>query len=223
MEIVPYTAPYPAPSSINNGKDIACSTVVVMEDVIASQMDLQQYDAILVACFSVHDLVPKLANLSGNPVIGLFEASILTALSLIAPSEKWGIITTGEFWEQHLLDGVNDFLGVARGVGNNNFAGVYTTGLSAIEYHDASPELIKSKLTTAVKKLLQAGNVSCVVLGCGGMAGLEGTIRSVAAKLFGLEKARSLYIIDGVRAGVAQLHYAVHSRGVFGRGNDITL
>lgn len=185
-----------------------------MDHIAATQTNLKQYDAILIACFSVHELVSKLATLTGKPVIGLFEASILTSLSLISASEKWGIITTGEFWIQHLQDGVNEFLGVMRGRESYKFAGVYSTGLTAAEFHSASEDLIKSKLAMAVRNLFESGNVTCVVLGCGGMAGLEETIRLVAADVVG-ERAKNLYIIDGVRAGVAQLYYAVTSRDVF--------
>ncbi|EFY91010.1 putative DCG1 protein [Metarhizium acridum CQMa 102] len=223
INVVSYTAPEAAPISINNDKDIACSTVAVMDHIFATQTNLQQYDAVLIACFSVHDLVHKLGALTGKPIIGLFEASILTALSLISKSEKWGIVTTGEFWEQHLRDGVNDFLGVARGVGNNNFAGVYSTGLSAIEFHRASEEVIQSKLATAVTRLLESGDVKCVVLGCGGMTGLEQTIQSVAAKVLGHEKATRLYIVDGVRAGVAQLYFAATTRGMFRRDDGVAI
>lgn len=193
---------------------------MVLDHLLATQTNLQQYDAILIACFSVHDLVSKLTSLTGKPVIGLFEASILTCLSLISVSETWGIITTGEFWVQHLEDGVNDFLGVTRGVDIDNFAGVYSTGLTATEFHSSSGDLIKSKLIMAARRLFESGNVTCVVLGCGGMAGLEETIRLVATDIVGRERAKSLYIIDGVRAGVAQLHYAVTSRDIF-RGSTM--
>lgn len=188
-----------------------------MNHLAAKESNLQQYDAILVACFSVHDLVPKLADLTGKAVTGLFEASILTSLSLISPTEKWGIVTTGQFWEQHLRDGVDDFLGVTRGVKHANFAGVFSTGLSATEFHSESQEMINSRLDMAVRRLLQAGNVTCVVLGCGGMVGLESTIRSAAAQVIGLKKAKNLFIIDGVRAGIMQLYYTMNSRQVFSR------
>jgi Asp/Glu/hydantoin racemase len=84
----------------------------------------------------VHSLVPHLAwkfdagqNAGGIDdddaqlaVTGIFEASILTALSLLrlpaapfsGPADQprqWGIVTTGKFWEDHLADGVATFLG----------------------------------------------------------------------------------------------------------------
>lgn len=167
-----------------------------------------KWDAILVACFSVHSLVPQLSAHFQGPVTGIFEASILTALSLIKPGEKWGIVTTGNFWEKHLSDGVDEYLGVKSG-NHSKFAGVFTSGLTAGEFHTVSPDQVEKKLSLATKQLLQSGNVSCVVMGCGGMAGLEDMIRSTAVVVYGEKRANELFIVDGVRAGIMQLYQSI--------------
>lgn len=177
-----------------------------------------KYDAILVACFSVHSLVTALTQWHPT-VTGIFEASLMTALSLINPkgAEQWGIVTTGKFWEKHLTDGVNEFLGQLpeSSGGNKKFAGVYSTGLNAGDFHRVSPEEVRAKLREATTKLLQSGNVTCVVMGCGGMAGLEDIIRSTAADVYSKERAEKLYIVDGVKAGVLQLEQTIRSKGIF--------
>uniref|UniRef100_A0A0W0G1D2 Uncharacterized protein n=1 Tax=Moniliophthora roreri TaxID=221103 RepID=A0A0W0G1D2_MONRR len=71
-------------------------------------------------------------------VIGILEASVIASLGLLLrfPSEentKFGIVSTGSIWESALLKGVNAFL--ASSSPNIKFAGVETTGLSAIELH----------------------------------------------------------------------------------------
>ncbi|PHH75465.1 hypothetical protein CDD82_4441 [Ophiocordyceps australis] len=218
LQIDVYTAPSQAPQSINNGQDIADSTKYVLDDMMDNaSVDVQKYDGLLVACYSAHSLVPRLA--SGFPrvvVTGIFEASLLTALSLIAgvdSTERWGIVTTGKFWEEHLTDGVGAFLG-SQGV-DRRFCGVYSTGLTASDLHSLKPEEIRAKVKSATLKLLAAGNVACVAMGCGAMAGLEDVIRDAAREAYGRQRGDGLYIVDGVKAGVIQLHQMINCRKIF--------
>ncbi|KAG5976928.1 hypothetical protein E4U55_007153 [Claviceps digitariae] len=216
MDIVPLTATS-APASINNDQDIQASTQDVLASLAKQPGHLSEYDAILVACFSVHTLVPALSGQFKGPVTGIFEASILTALSLLGPSERWGIVTTGDFWERHLQEGVDAFLGIrgATAVEHTKFAGVFSSGLTAGELHEVSAEKVEEKLGAAARRLLASGNVACVVMGCGGMAGLEGIIRCAAVEVYDECKAKDLYIIDGVKAGVLQLHQMVNGDQIF--------
>lgn len=175
----------------------------------------------LVACFSVHTLVPKLGQNKDLAVTGIFEASILTSLSILGDAdsdEKWGIVTTGKFWEEHLSHGVNHFIGQSKGDANSKFAGTFSTGLNAGDFHTVPKEEVKAKLKAATKKLLAAGSVKCVTMGCGGMAGLEEIIRETAVEVYGEKKAAGVYIIDGVKAGVLQLEQTIRSRRAFRSG-----
>lgn len=189
------------------------------------------YDAILVACFSVHPLVAKLSELladSGVIVTGIFEASILTVLSLLPPYalgksepktfKTWGIVTTGKFWEQHLTDGAGAYLGLEQHdtTGSRKFAGVYSTGLDAGDFHGGvSPEVIREKLKTATKQLLTSSDVGCVVMGCAGMAGLEAIIRDAAREQYGTVAGNRVLIVDGVKAGAGLLDQAVKNARMF--------
>lgn len=151
-------------------------------------------------------------------VTGIFEASVLTALSLIpAPEhgEKWGIVTTGKFWEDNLSNGVKSLLGQDSSSSNSRFAGVLSTGLNAGDFHTISPEEVRRKLKEATKQLLTKGNVACVLMGCGGMAGLEDIIRSTAVELYDKDKGDRVYIIDGVKAGFMQLEQVVRNKHAF--------
>ena len=183
---------------------------------------LKHYDAVLVACFSVHPLVNRLAEMEGIPskqaVTGIFEASILTCLSLLPPQRKWGIVTTGKFWEDHLTQGVNVFLGTEPQSPNTKFAGVETTGLTAGDFHGGiEPAVIREKLKEATRRLLARGGVECVVMGCAGMAGLEEIIRSAAVEEYGVERGNQLLVIDGVRAGIGLLEQTVRNKRAFQR------
>lgn len=151
-------------------------------------------------------------------VTGIFEASVLTTLSLIpAPvyGDRWGIVTTGKFWEQHLSNGVKKLLGQDPSSDNNRFSGVFSTGLNAGDFHHVSPEEVRKKLREATHQLLAPGDVACVLMGCGGMAGLEDIIRSTAVELYGKAEGDRVYIIDGVKAGVMQLEQAIRSKRAF--------
>ncbi|GAB1315285.1 Protein dcg1 [Madurella fahalii] len=218
-DIYTYTAPQDSPASINDGNDVLRSTEVVYRNVTSTGI-LMQYDAVLVACFSVHPLVGKLAELQGTSgklaVTGIFEASILACLSLLPPQRKWGIVTTGKFWEDHLTQGVNTFLGAEPQALNAKFAGVETTGLNAGDFHGGvDPAIIREKLRQATKRLLAHGNVECVVMGCAGMAGLEQIIRSVAVEEYGTERGNQLLVVDGVRAGIGLLEQMIRNRRAF--------
>lgn len=179
-------------------------------------LDLNSYEAVLVACFSVHPLVTELATRTKAAITGIFEASILTSMAIVAPptsQEAFGIVTTGKFWEKHLDVGV--FLGQRQREKNSRFAGVYSSGLTAADFHSVSADQVKAKLADATIRLLQSGNVTCVIMGCGGMTGLEGIIRGAAEQVYGQERAQALYVVDGVRAGVLQLYQTVLSKRAF--------
>ncbi|KAJ6782115.1 hypothetical protein PWT90_06656 [Aphanocladium album] len=218
LDISVYTAPSSAPSSIDDDEGIQASTEAVLADISAGNLTLKSYDAVLVACFSVHTLVSKLSSITTGAVTGIFEASILTSLSIIAPpggNESWGIVTTGAFWEKHLGDGVGSFLGATSGQTNDRFAGTFSSGLTAGDFHTVSPAQVQEKLKDATVRLLKSSNVRCVVMGCGGMAGLESIIRDAALEVYGQERGKSVYIVDGVRAGLVQLYQTILSRREF--------
>ncbi|KAG5958501.1 hypothetical protein E4U58_005356 [Claviceps cyperi] len=216
LEIVSMTATSAAPASINNDQDIQASTEDILESLAKKCNIFRGFDAVLIACFSVHALVPELSLRLVAPVTGIFEASILTTLSLLRrPSEQWGIVTTGEFWENHLREGVDEFLGIRGRAEHAKFAGVFSSGLTAGELHSVDAGEVRHKLGLAARRLLISGNVTCVVMGCGGMAGLEDSIRSAAVEVYGESRAKGVYVVDGVKAGILQLHQAVHSGRTF--------
>lgn len=220
-----YTAPSESPSSINNGSDVVRSGQVVFQN-LGQGGSLGTYDAVLVACFSVHTLVALLADKQGSSgklaVTGIFEASILASLSLLGPPPidgarpKWGIVTTGRFWEKSLSDGVHAFLGVGPGSVLESFAGVESTGLDAGDFHGGvDPNIIRQRMKEATKRLLGQGDVRCVAMGCAGMAGLEGIIRSAAVEELGLERGNEMYIVDGITAGLRLLEQMVRNQRAF--------
>jgi Asp/Glu/hydantoin racemase len=128
----------------------------------------------------------------------------------------WGIVTTGKFWEEHLSNGVKEFLGQEKGDANLKFAGVQSTGLTAGDFHGGvDPVVIRQKLEQATERLLNSAAVECVVMGCAGMAGLEEIIRSVARRVYGKTAGDKVCIVDGIKAGIGLLEQTVKNRKMF--------
>jgi Asp/Glu/hydantoin racemase len=149
-----------------------------------------------------------------KPVTGIFEASVATALQLIRPEQKFGIVSTGKVWEELLSEAVAAFVGSSTALGSTKdisarFAGVETTGLNATELHDAPPELVTKKMKEATKRLLRKGNGGAICLGCAGMSGMNEMVREAAIEELGEEKGSKVKIIDGVQAGAAWLEGAL--------------
>jgi Asp/Glu/hydantoin racemase len=207
-EIHTYTAPS-GPPSINNEDDALESAKVVIADLSSK---LSEYDALLVACYSVHPLVGMIQERVAPHVhvTGIFEASISTSISLLPMAKgenarnKFGIVSTGTYWEKALSDGVQGFLGVEDLKSFKRFKGVETTGLSAGELHTAPPEEVRRKMMEATKRLVEDKDVKVICLGCAGMAGLDDIVREALQEELG-EDAKHVHILDGVKAGIGLL------------------
>jgi Asp/Glu/hydantoin racemase len=174
---------------------------------------LSTYDGFLVACYSQHPLVALLKSRpeilsAAKPVTGIHEASVATSLQLLAPHERFGIVSTGKVWEELLVEATAAFLGEGSG---GRFAGVETTGLSATELHDAPAEEVETRMKEATKRLLRKGDVGAICLGCAGMSGMNEMVRQAAVEELGNERGQRVKIIDGVQAGAAWLEGAIRS------------
>ncbi|TVY29716.1 Uncharacterized protein LHYA1_G000910 [Lachnellula hyalina] len=206
-QIETYTAPS-GPSSINNEDDALETAKIVLADL---ELRLSNYDAYLVACYSVHPLVGMLRKKVAPHVhvTGIFEASISTSLSLLplgsgSSYSRFGIVSTGTYWEKALSKGVKDFLEVDDLKSCKRFKGVETTGLNAGELHTAPPELVRRKMMEATKRLVKDKDVRVVILGCAGMAGLDTIVEEALVEELG-DDAKYVHVLDGVKAGLGML------------------
>lgn len=169
------------------------------------------------ACYSVHPLVGRLQGLLGNKqiaVVGIFEASIATSLQYlsIGTDDRFGIVSTGKVWEALLTDGVNNLLvgskeSSSETAMSRRFAGVETTGLNATELHVTSQSVVKAKVIEATRRLVlkPGGRVRAICLGCAGMVGMDSWVREGCTTALGEAEGESVYIIDGVKAGIGLL------------------
>jgi len=208
------------PDSINDEHDARESADIVFEDLNGSSSAVG-YDGFVVACYSVHPLTRRLKSLISatqhTQVIGIFEASISTALSLPPPlssdnTQKFGIVTTGKYWEDILTQGVLDFLGCDNVDSCRRFKGVESTGLSAAELHTSPPSEVRDRMIKATKRLVKDRDVGVICLGCAGMAGMDAIVREACVEELGEVVGNQVHIIDGVKAGIALIEGLVRAR-----------
>ena len=156
-------------------------------------------------------------------MLGIFEASVSAAIALLGNNEKFGIVSTGEVWKEILSTAMRDEVLGAQKL-DEVFAGVETLGVNAGDLHaEGGEEAVKEKVQAATKRLLEKrkGQISMVILGCAGMAGMEEWVRE-AAKGGDIQPTeytegnlapKTVKVVDGVRAGVGILQGLV--RGGF--------
>ncbi|KAL9091657.1 MAG: hypothetical protein Q9165_004733 [Trypethelium subeluteriae] len=203
-----FTAPT-GPKSIDNEEDAAESAEHCLPPLIPL---LEQYHGFLVACFSQHPLVPLLKKQDAvkrerKCVTGIFEASVGSSLLAMDREQRFGIVTAGKAWEELLTNAMSTWLGS----GLERFAGVESTGLKAVELHDAPAEEVKTRMLKATTRLVKRGNVGAICLGCAGMAGMNETVREACIDELGEQKGKAVVIVDGVQAGVGFLESALRA------------
>lgn len=213
--------------SINSSVDSA-KTALVCRD---TTQYIPDFDAFLVACYSAHPLVgilrkaiaeyeSKHTGQRHRYVTGIFESSVTTSLSLISAfnlttvmyardqvEDSFGIVTTGSGWKQELTNAVTEMLVGKDRETPSCFAGVETTGLSALELHHTDPEEVRRRISEATTRLLKNSStfVAAVCLGCAGMVGMEQAVREGCIAAYGENDGLRVRIIDGVIVGARQL------------------
>lgn len=200
--------------SINSPADALLSTTHNLPSLLPL---LAQHDAFLVACFSPHPLVAALKGQTAKPVVGIFEASIASAVQLLTyPSPppagagkrddddagsgklaRFGIVTTGVIWKHALESAIRspgpEMLGPERV--DVLLAGVEAVGMDAGDLHGS--EQVEELVRKAVGAL---GEVGVVILGCAGMVGMNRWVREELDR-----RGKGGKVVDGVKAGVGIL------------------
>lgn len=176
VDLETYTAPASAPREITGVETSKTSESIVLND-IRNRNIAEKYDGFIVCCYSDHPLIKSLAALSGKPVIGIMQATLLYAL--LNPSlQKLFILTSTSGWEPILDQGIIDFLGVDE-FPIKKFQ--KTIGLDIAVTNLANEEeygKIREKVTHILKSQYKEDSIGCVLLGCAGMAGLNTKLSS---------------------------------------------
>lgn len=168
--------PTNGPRSIECIYDELLSAAGTLE-VAIRQMD--EYDAFVIACYSDHPAIYALREITEKPVIGIAEASMLTACIV---GHKFSVVTTNREWEPLLGDAVRHY-GLAE-----RCASVRSTGMAVLALETAGPEQTDALILEAARQAVEHDGADVICLGCAGMAGLDKK----------LTDALQIPVIDGV-------------------------
>jgi allantoin racemase len=171
------------PRSIESVYDELLSAVGTLEVVLEN---LDNCDAIVVACYSDHPTIYALREITDKPVLGIAEASMYMACML---GHKFSVVTTNEEWEPLLWDAVNHY-GLA-----SRCASVRSTGMKVLDLEALSPEDVYQKILSSARAAIEQDGAEVICLGCAGMTGLDKN----------LEKELGVPVVDGVASALKML------------------
>lgn len=176
-EIVGLT-PFVGADSVEGNYESYLAAVAVMDRVLAYD---EPYDAVIQAGFGEHGR-EGLQELLDVPVVDITEAAAHLAHLL---GYRYSVVTTLDravpLIEERLL---------LAGLGSH-CASVRASGLSVLELEESEDRAVAAIVDQA-KRAIEDDRAEVVVLGCGGMAGLDGKVR----------EATSAPVVEGVSAAV---------------------
>jgi len=174
---------------------------------------VQNFDGMIVACFSKHPLIDALRESYDVPVIGIMEASLYVARML---GDRFGIVATTSRSKIMQDDAV-----VAYGL-NHFYLGSESTHLGVLELENRPKEEVTKRIAHASRSLAVKG-ADTILLGCAGMTEL---IRAAKDAVREEDGRRTINVIDGVEAGVLMMSALVgmgvptSKKGVFRSERD---
>jgi allantoin racemase len=163
--VVTTVSPEEGPRSIESHYEEALIAKGLLSRVIEG--NLNNYDAIIIACFGDPHL-DSAREISDCPVFGIAESAMHMACLL---GYKFSIVTVFEKARP-------TFEELVRRVGlENKCASIKTTSLSVLDL-EKNPQATIKELARAAKKAIEEDGAEVIVLGCGGMAGLDKPIEA---------------------------------------------
>lgn len=210
LEVVGYTAHYPAPTATETTVDQALSTELVLRDLAKYATNngetVQNFDALLVASYSQHPLINALRESYDVPVIGLLEGSLYVSRMLGA---RFGIIASTNRHKIQTDDAVH-----MSGL-EHYYAGCEAVHMSPMEIlasasvnqSGALPEEVAKRIAHAARVLVSRG-ADTLIMGSESMSCLE-VIRAAKDAIREEDGRRTVNVVDCVEAGVMCLNALV--------------
>lgn len=196
VELTGYTAPYPAPTAIESATDAIMSTEAVLRDLAkysaGNGETVQNFDGMIVACYSAHPLIDALRESYDVPVIGIMEASLYAARML---GGRFGIVATGGRSKFRQEDAVAAY-GLAH-----FYVGSEATNLGVLELESRDRTEVLKRVAHAAR-LLGAKGADTILLGCAGMTEM---VRAAKDGVREEDGTRKINVIDGVEAAVQMM------------------
>lgn len=184
VQIIGFTSPTSGPTAIEGFSDGVLSASAAAREIVSREED---FDAVLVACYSDHPLTKVLREELDQPVVGIMEASLFVARTL---GSRFGIIATCDRSRYSLEDGVRQY-------GFSGFcAGVKACGLGVLELKTRPENEVLASMCHAAKELVAQG-ADTLTLGCAGMTKLKPAVEKAVGA--------DVQVVDGVLAGVHHL------------------
>jgi Asp/Glu/hydantoin racemase len=143
-----------------------------------------------------------------KPVVGMFQASVTTALQFLLPQSKFAIVTTASSYVEHLADAVKALFGMGTGE-SSVFAGVAASGITWDVLTKEPKEVAKRLMMDSVRELVKTGEVSVVCLGGAILVGMASWAQEACILELGEEKGRNVTIVDPLLSGVVTLDTSV--------------
>lgn len=176
-EIVELT-PFFGADSVEGNFESYLAAVAVLDRVLAYP---ESYDAVIQAGFGEHGR-EGLQEVLDVPVIDITEAAAHFAYLL---GYRYSVVTTLDravplIEERLLLSGVN-----------SHCASVRSSGMSVLEL-EGNPDDVVSRIADQAAEAIRRDGAEVIVLGCGGMAGLDAKVRELTGAP----------TVDGVAAAV---------------------
>ena len=199
IELTGYTAPYPAPLAIESLTDAVMSTETCLRDLAkyssANGETIQNYDGMIVACYSAHPLIDALRESYDVPVVGIMEASLYVARML---GGRFGIVATSTRSRFRQEDAVE-----AYGL-SHFYVGSEATNLGVLELdgNGGQGRNEVSKRVAHAARVLAARGADTILLGC---AGMTEVVRAAKDGVREEDGRRTVNVIDGVEAGVMMM------------------
>ncbi|KAI7359157.1 carbon-nitrogen hydrolase [Hortaea werneckii] len=186
VEVVGFTAPTPAPFAVEGNVDNIMSAAAACRTIIPMQQR-EGYDAMLVACYSDHALIRMLREEFDVPVIGIMEASLITARTLGA---RFGIVATSNRSKVMHGDAVRHY-------GMEGFcAGVESCNIGVLDLERKPRSQILGIMQDVARSLVAKG-AETLTLGCAGMTDMKAAVEEAVGE--------DCQVVDGVVAGVHHL------------------
>lgn len=175
VELTPFTGA----DSVEGNVESYLAAIAVMDRVLAYD---EPFDAVIQAGFGEHGR-EGLQELLDVPVVDITEAAAQLAMLL---GHRYSVVTTLDrtvplIEDRLLLAGLH-----------TRCASVRASGLSVLELEE-SPERTVQVIAAQARSAVQEDRAEVIVLGCGGMAGLEEAVH---------EATGGAPVVDGVAAAV---------------------
>ncbi|EME86797.1 uncharacterized protein MYCFIDRAFT_77383 [Pseudocercospora fijiensis CIRAD86] len=188
VSVIGFTGPSNiAPTAIEGLFDSVLSAAACARALLPIQKQ-ESYDAILVACYSNHPLIPMLREEFEIPVIGIMEASLLAARTLGA---RFGIVATSQRSKVMHQDSVKVY--GMEGI----CAGIESCDLGVLDLERLPRRQVVDVMRKVARKLVGQG-AEVLTLGCAGMTDMKSAVEEAVVE-------EGVQVVDGVVAGVQHL------------------